>query len=141
MNNYYTFKEHLNQNDLNFFEEWASDDNETRYFGIDYSLEAGQKVRLVLSLASNDFVVMGYLFNYIKVTNPNKKGYILELLNELNQSYSYPKFYMEKDGAITISIPLLCYNNFSAEGCMDILRDLGTVGNSEYEKIMKVLWS
>jgi hypothetical protein len=63
---------------------------------------------------NNDRIVTVICYQYLKITDPQKKQAVLEFINTLNSEYTMPKF-TESADAVTIQIIVPFHDNFSPE--------------------------
>lgn len=63
---------------------------------------------------NNDRIVTVICYQYLKITDPQKKQAVLEFINTLNNEYTMPKF-TESADAVTIQIIVPFHDNFSPE--------------------------
>ena len=88
-----------------------------------------------------DTQVAIYAFNYVKVTNPSRKEYILQKINELNLSYTYNKFVLDEENNININTFIAVDNNFKPNLVWASMIAMYRALENEYSNFMKILWA
>jgi hypothetical protein len=119
-------------------ENWSNDN--TEYFASEESIKSGPRVRIVFGFGKEDEVIRIYVLNYVQMDNPSKKEYVLELLNELNNKYSYAKFTLDDSDNILIGVNIPTSSNYNANFVFDLAIGALSIAEEEYSRFMKLQW-
>ena len=104
------------------------------------SLECGAKLRIGVVFDKEDSMVSIYGLEFIQGVNPSKKSYMYESINDLNSTYTYYKFILNRD-VVEIQAFALFNDNFNSEVLMRYIMGMMNVANSEFSNLMRVIWS
>lgn len=137
-NNAQIFNDFLQNQDitLNFLD---GDEGQT-LIDIRESLEGGIKARIGVLFDADDRMISVYALDFIGGVNPTKRSYLIDLINEINNKYTYYKFVMKQD-SIEIQSFLLLKDNFEPAILMQIILGMMDAIKEEYSNIMRIMWS
>lgn len=122
-----------------FMEESELDKREI--FAFEENIKNGPRVRIVIGFENEDYSATVFVLNYVNVSNPSKKEYFYELINELNIKYLYHKFTLDKSGNIIIGAHLPIGDCFDPQTALDIMIWAFKAAEEEYSRFMKLQWS
>lgn len=132
------FKNYLISKDMDL--EFVEQDNGDSVLELRQELKCGAKMRIVLVFTEDDSLVCIYGVDFIQGINPSKKNYMYEAINDINKSYSYYKFIMNKDDIISQAF-LPVDGNFKSEVIMNLLFGMIRVVENEFAGLMRIMWS
>ncbi|HPN37057.1 MAG TPA: YbjN domain-containing protein [Melioribacteraceae bacterium] len=134
------FEELLAQKEIEL-ENWSGEDDGSRYFAFEESIKNGPRIRVVAALQDKpNFVGTVYLFNYINISEEKNKEAFYELLNELNDDYTYVKFILDDEDNIMMRLhyPVL-EGLYDAQTTIDFMLMATDAAKEEYSKFMKLI--
>lgn len=132
------FKNFIDEKKL-FMEEWESDN--IKFFAFEENIKNGPKIRAVVGFGNDDLSAATYVVNYVNFSNPSKKEYVYELINELNSKYTYNKFTMDRAGNVMIAVHIPIGNSFDPQSVLDLMIFAFKAAEEEYSRFMKLQWS
>ena len=101
-----------------------------------------RKIQLIAAFQNEHPTVDIYCFNVAHVPDATATNDILHVINELNTSYRFAKFTLNKQNAIDISTSLAFSEpNFNPALVFEHTRMLYKLANDEYKNLMKVIWA
>lgn len=130
-----SFRKYLEENNL------PSDEAQkgAQYlFRIVDQIKNGPTTSIVFEFIEGANYAKAYLFNYLKLTNTSKQLNLLQLINDLNQEYSYCKFQLDKSNDIIINacVPV---ENFSPQSLMMVGMQMSIASKDEYSRFVRIL--
>ncbi|KPU55075.1 hypothetical protein P4T37_25680 [Bacillus mobilis] len=135
------FKDYLKSNDI-YMEENIDENDGSVHFSVGLETEAGAKIQLIAAFQNEHPTVDIYCFNVAHVPDATSTNDILHIINELNTSYRFAKFTLNKQNAIDISASLAFSEpNFNPALVFEHTRMLYKLANDEYKNLMKVIWA
>lgn len=137
-NNASVFKKYIKEKNY-IFNEWS--DDEYDYFEKEENIKDGSRIRVIISFDKKEMLASIYIVDFVSITNPSKRDYSLQLINELNQHYIYQKFAMDKEGNVVIQCNLPIKDNFDPEIAAILIFFALKSADEEYSKFMKIQWS
>lgn len=111
---------------------------------IGYQIEQNMKNgRCLILVVFDESIFVQVLFSLCQLENVGKKEKMLSLLNDLSQEYKTLKFYLTDNYLVQAQFNYTAPDdNFDSELLYDIIVDsYKNIENSDYAKIMRVLWS
>lgn len=114
------FKKYMIEQKI-IFDEWSNDSDD--FFAFDDKIKNGPNVRIAIGFAKGDLKVSVYIINVAEITNPSKREYALQLVNELNIKYSYNKFMMEDTGDVFLATHIPVFDVLLPENIISIRRE------------------
>lgn len=136
-NNARIFQEYLRKQDINL--EFI-DGNEGTVVDIRESLDGGIKARVGVIFHKEDTLVSIIGLDFMGSINQSKRNQLLDLVNELNNSYTYYKFVIAND-SIQIQSYIAVDDNYEPSTTMRIIFGMLDIMKNEYSSIMRVMWS
>lgn len=99
--------------------------------------------RCVIGIVIDDSIFSTITITFASLDNVVKREKMLDLLNELNQSYKTTKFYINDENQISAQMSYISLSeNFNAEVFMaSVLNMYRDIEENEYAKVMRVMWS
>ncbi|AOY14360.1 TPA: hypothetical protein ACGW5B_004699 [Bacillus paranthracis] len=135
------FRDYLKSNDI-YMEENIDENDGSVHFSVGLETEAGAKIQLIAAFQNEHPTVDIYCFNVAHVPDATATNDILHVINELNTSYRFAKFTLNKQNAIDISTSLAFSEpNFNPALVFEHTRMLYKLANDEYKNLMKVIWA
>lgn len=110
------------------------------YFKSEQTIDNGGSVTLVIVFNSDESIVDINAFNIAKINNPLKRDNFLDLINELNLDYRFPKFY-ETQGTVSATYSMTISPNFSPNTIFDTAVMVYQASAASFPKFMKLVWS
>lgn len=110
------------------------------YFKSEQTIDNGGSVTLLIVFNSDESVVDINAFNIAKINNPLKRDNFLDLINELNLDYRFPKFY-ETQGTVSATYSMTISPNFSPNTIFDAAVMVYQASAASFPKFMKLVWS
>jgi hypothetical protein len=87
---------------------------------------------------NNDRIVTVICYQYLKITDPQKKLAVLEFINTLNCEYTMGKF-TESADAVTMQIIVPFHDNFSPELIIQMISMMLEAIKAEHPRFMAVM--
>lgn len=99
--------------------------------------------RCVILVVFDNSIYSTVTYTFSQLENVGKKEKMLSLLNDLNQNYKTLKFYIDDDNEISGQFMYMSSENkFDGELMLEVLMNsFQSISNTEYAKIMRILWS
>lgn len=95
-------------------------------------------VTITAHFNNNDRIVTVICYQYLKISNPQKKPAVLQLINTLNAEYTMGKF-TESAGAVTMQIIVPFHDNFSPELIIEMISLMLEAIKEEHPRFMALL--
>jgi len=130
------FKEYLIELGMNL--KFIDDSDDSTILEINQNLENGINCKILVSFSDGLISVFGV--NFIGGINPVRKNDLLDLINILNEKYTYLKFVLLESG-ISINSFIIVNDNFNPTILMNVIKSNLEVIEEEYSNIMKVMWA
>lgn len=131
------FNEYLKTQNINL--EFIDSEGET-IVEIRESLDGGIKARIGVIFNANDSLVSILGLDFMGAINHSKRNQLLDLVNELNNAYTYFKFVISND-TIQIQSFISVDDNYAPITTMRIIFGMLDIMKKEYSSIMRVMWS
>ncbi len=134
------FEDLLTEKDIEL-DNWKDEEDETKYFAFEDGIKNGPRVRVVAALQNKpEYVGTVYLFNYINIADEVNKDSFYELLNELNNDYTYVKFLLDDESNIFLRLNYpVVENYYDPETTIDFMLMILEAAKDEYPKFMKLI--
>lgn len=132
------FKNYLISQNINL--EFIEGENEKTSVEIRETLKCGAKLRILIIFDKEDSLVGVFGLDFIQGINPTRRNYMYETINDLNDKYTYYKYVLDKDSLMVQSYQLFD-NNFNSNVIMKIIFGMINVVDTEYQNLMKIIWS
>lgn len=140
MNNFEAFKELLDSNDLNYYEDEFDDGD--RVLKIPQRLQHGAIINVVVLFGK--FKVKVALLGLATIEEEDKQPACYKLFNDFNTEYAFFKMYMRPDGNICVDADFsldLVEGDFQPEELMRFVAMLLHTVEKVYRDIMKIQWA
>lgn len=137
-NNARIFQDYLHSQNINL--NFIDGDNGDTLIDMRESLDGGINARIGVIFSNDDKMISVYGLDFIGGINPSKRNYLIDLVNEINNKYTYFKFIVNQD-SIEIQSFLLLHDNFAPTVLMYIIFGMMDCIKDEYSNIMRVMWS
>lgn len=137
-NNARIFQDYLQSQNINL--NFMDSDNGDTLIDIRESLDGGIKARIGVIFDNDDKMISVLALDFIGGINPSKRNYLIDLVNEINNKYTYFKFVVKQDN-IEIQSFLLLNDNFDPSVLMQVIFGMMDCIKSEYSNIMRIMWS
>lgn len=119
------------------------ENEEEVYFRVDQRLDSGANITLVISFYKNKNFVDIEIYNLVSLSSPLKEESFLSLINELNGTARFAKYYLIKQD-VKVFYPLTYNCNFDKNMAQEVF-DVGIMlmrsCDDSYPKFMKLQWS
>ena len=79
--------------------------------------------------------------DFINGFEDNKRGVVLETLNECNRSFRWVKFSLSESGDIRVEDDAVIQLDSCAEECMELLGRMIQIVEKAHPRIMKAIWA
>ncbi|MGM9985674.1 MAG: YbjN domain-containing protein [Bacillaceae bacterium] len=110
----------------------------TPFFHLDEKTESGCPIRLIVSFNNKNESVDVHGFILAPVRPEVDRTALHNLLNDLNESYRFVKFILNKEDVICISSSIDFENNFSADIVSRHLVMVHSISNKEFQNLARV---
>lgn len=99
--------------------------------------------RCVILVVFDNSIYSTVTYTFSQLENVGKKEKMLSLLNDLNQNYKTLKFFIDDDNEISGQFMYMSSDNkFDGELMLEVLMNsFQSISNTEYAKIMRIIWS
>lgn len=94
-------------------------------------------VNVVIDFDEDNTCVDFNIFDLIQLSEENNKEKVYDLINRINGSYRFPKFYINEEGSVTAQITVPYENSVSEEMLFDMLRSMMTFCNNIMDDLEK----
>ena len=132
------FRTYLLANGFEF--DFEERDSGSTVFNLNQKLDNGVNIRVFGSFNKDNTMVSLYGLDFIPSIPPDKKGKICEVLNDLNDKYTFFK-YVLSDNQIEVQVFNSFDNNFKSEIVMDLLIAIMRNVEEEYPNLMRAIWA
>lgn len=129
------FGEYLKGKDINLEKKVYED---SVAFMVREALPEVGPVTITALFNNNDRIVTVICYQYLKITNPQKKQAVLALINTLNAEYTMGKF-TESADAVTMQIIVPFHDNFSPELIIEMISLMLEAIKEEHPRFMTVM--
>ena len=140
MDNFDAFKELLDSNDLNYYEDEFDDGD--RVLKIPQRLQHGAMVNVVVLFGK--FKVKVALLGLATIEEEDKQFACYKLFNDFNREYAFFKMYIRSDGNICVDADFsldLVEGEFQSEELMRFVAMMLHTVDKVYRDIMKIQWT
>ncbi|WP_138202750.1 YbjN domain-containing protein [Haloimpatiens lingqiaonensis] len=111
------------------------DGNETIFaFG---QIIKNHSVNIVIDFDEDNTCVDFNIFDLIQLSDESNTAGIYNLINRINGSYRFPKFYINEEGSVAAQITVPYENSVSEEMLFDMLRSMMTFCNNVMDDLEK----
>lgn len=95
-------------------------------------------VAIIALFNNNDRIVTVICYQYLKITNPQKKQAVLELINTLNAEYTMGKF-TESADSVTMQVVVPFHDNFKPELIVEMISLVLQAIGEEHPRFMALM--
>ncbi|WP_102401010.1 YbjN domain-containing protein [Haloimpatiens massiliensis] len=94
-------------------------------------------VNVVIDFDEDNTCVDFNIFDLIQLSEGSNNAEIYNLINRINGSYRFPKFYINEEGSVVAQITVPYENSVSEEMLFDMLRSMMTFCNNVMDDLEK----
>lgn len=137
------FKNYLE--DIGFPFSYSEENEEVSIIDYKYQVECGATIETKLVFNENEsldrhttlIAIYGFVITAI---SPVKKNYLYELINNLNDKYTYFKYVLHEN-AILLEAYIPFEDNFNINVVMDLMHLMTQILEEDYVNLMRTIWS
>ena len=96
-------------------------------------------VRILYFFDANGNGVQACIPQLLKVP-ANKINDMYAVINKVNSTYRWVKFYLDDDGDVRVEVDALLDDDSCGEECLGLFQRLGNIADDAYPVLMKEIW-
>lgn len=136
MKNVDIFKEHVEELELEWFEEKVDGYTILESY---IKLTQGKDVGVQIDFGDDDKEINITIYDYIFCADKSKRGKLLEMINDMNCVSGMPKVKLEDKEGVTLSISDWCYDEFNPKSVVENLDQLIGMADYYYTTLKKLV--